>query len=193
MTSVTHKSHSGPKQRSENERVVKCSWVKFKWKRSVKKCSEVEWSVVGWSAVSLNNRVSNITTGYIDHKKFAAFMAFSFIIFLHILLVPFFIIVYMVFLFCILSFNSLSYVFLLLCLCIIVMYALFCIFCFHHIKWHSLATLTEVFPCFFLSCNAIARVYLAKTGHGPHSSQLVKCVIQCIVCVDCVVLCIVWV
>jgi hypothetical protein len=26
------------------------------------------------------------------------------------------------------------------------------------------------FPCFFLSCKANARVYLAKTGHGPHSS-----------------------
>ena len=32
------------------------------------------------------------------------------------------------------------------------------------------ATLTEVFPCFFLSCKANARVYLAKTGHGAHSS-----------------------
>jgi len=35
------------------------------------------------------------------------------------------------------------------------------------------ATLTEVFPCFFLSCKANARVKLAKTGHGPHSSQIV--------------------
>jgi len=34
-------------------------------------------------------------------------------------------------------------------------------------------TLTEVFPCFFLSCKANARVKLAKTGHGPHSSKLV--------------------
>jgi hypothetical protein len=33
--------------------------------------------------------------------------------------------------------------------------------------------LTEVFPCFFLSCKANARVYLAKTGHGPHSSTLI--------------------
>ena len=31
----------------------------------------------------------------------------------------------------------------------------------------------EVFPCFFLSCKANARVKLAKTGHGPHSSKLV--------------------
>jgi hypothetical protein len=70
----------------------------------------------------------------------------------------------------ILLFNSVSYVFL-LCLCIlIVLYAVFCIFCSHRANCHSSATLTEVFPCFFLICKANARVYLAKTGHGPHSS-----------------------
>jgi hypothetical protein len=31
-------------------------------------------------------------------------------------------------------------------------------------------TLTEVFPCFFLSCKTNARVKPAKTGHDPHSS-----------------------
>jgi hypothetical protein len=35
------------------------------------------------------------------------------------------------------------------------------------------ATLTEGFPCFFFSCKANARVKLAKTGHGPHSSKIV--------------------
>ena len=40
-------------------------------------------------------------------------------------------------------------------------------------------TPTEVFPCFFLSCKANARVKLAKTGHGPHSSTLVViCVVR---------------
>jgi hypothetical protein len=34
-------------------------------------------------------------------------------------------------------------------------------------------TLTEGFPCFFLSCKANARVKLTKTGHGTHSSTLV--------------------
>jgi len=51
-----------------------------------------------------------------------------------------------------LLFNFVSYVFLLLCLCIlIVKNVLFCIFCFHRANWHYSATLTEVFPCFFLS------------------------------------------
>jgi hypothetical protein len=40
-------------------------------------------------------------------------------------------------------------------------------------------TLTGVIPCFVLSCKANARVKLAKTGHGPHSSTLV-------------VICVVW-
>ena len=32
-------------------------------------------------------------------------------------------------------------------------------------------TLTGVFPYFFLSCKANARVKLTKTGHGLHSSK----------------------
>jgi hypothetical protein len=40
-------------------------------------------------------------------------------------------------------------------------------------------TPNEVFPWFFLSCKAYARVKLAKTGHGPHSSTLVViCVVR---------------
>ena len=49
------------------------------------------------------------------------------------------------------------------CLCIlIVVYVLL-----------DAATLTEVFPCFSLGCKGNARVILAKTGHGPHSSKIV--------------------
>ena len=60
---------------------------------------------------------------------------------------------------CMFLFNFVNYLFLLSCLCIlIVMYALFRIFCFHHANWYSSATLTEVFPCFFLSCKANAMV-----------------------------------
>ena len=59
----------------------------------------------------------------------------------------------------------------------------YCMFMYlHRANWHSSATLTEVFPCFFLSCKANARVKLAKTGHGPHSSILVViCVVLCTV------------
>jgi hypothetical protein len=73
-----------------------------------------------------------------------------------------------------LLFNYVNCVFLLLYLCIlIVIYVLFCIFYFHRANWHSSATLTEFSPCFFLSCKANVRVLLAKTGHGPHPSQLI--------------------
>ena len=50
------------------------------------------------------------------------------------------------------------YVFLLLCLCILIV-CMFCsVYCFHRAKWHPSATQTEVFLCFFLSCKANARV-----------------------------------
>jgi hypothetical protein len=40
-------------------------------------------------------------------------------------------------------------------------------------------TLTEVLRCFFLCCKANARVKLAETGHGPHSTTLVCiCVVR---------------
>jgi hypothetical protein len=35
------------------------------------------------------------------------------------------------------------------------------------------ATLTEVYPCFSLSCKANARLQFARTGHGQHSSKFV--------------------
>jgi asparagine synthetase B (glutamine-hydrolysing) len=38
--------------------------------------------------------------------------------------------------------------------------------------------LAEVFPFFFLSCKANARVKLAKTGHGPHS-MFFGCYLYC--------------
>ena len=50
-----------------------------------------------------------------------------------------------------------------------------------------MTTLTEVFPCFSHSCKANARVKLAKTGHGPHSSTLfVICVVRLLFVFFCV-------
>ena len=46
---------------------------------------------------------------------------------------------------------------------------------------HSPANLTEVYPCFFLSCKANVMVYLPKIGYGRHSSALVNCVVLYIV------------
>jgi len=43
----------------------------------------------------------------------------------------------------------------------------------YYVYCHSSTTLTDVFPCFSLSCKANAGVKLAKMGHGPHSSKLV--------------------
>jgi hypothetical protein len=50
-----------------------------------------------------------------------------------------------------------------------------------------MATLTEVFPCFSLSCKANTRVKPAKTGQRLHSSKFLCCsmyfcVVLCIVC-----------
>jgi hypothetical protein len=39
-------------------------------------------------------------------------------------------------------------------------------------SWHSSATLTEVLPCFFLSCKANARVKPAKMVQGPHNAKM---------------------
>jgi len=52
------------------------------------------------------------------------------------------------------------------------------------------ATLTEVFPCIFLSCKANARVNLAKTGHGPHSPKLLCCSMYCLFCVILCIVCV---
>jgi len=49
----------------------------------------------------------------------------------------------------------------------------YCMFMYlHRASWCSSATLTEVFPCFFLSRKANARAKPAETGHSPHSSKI---------------------
>ena len=73
---------------------MKCSWAK---------CSQ-----------SLGNKVSNIIRRYIDHMKFAAFMAVSFITFLQVPLLLFFYHCLNGCMFCMLLFNFVNYVFLVL-------------------------------------------------------------------------------
>jgi len=73
------------------------------------------------------------------------------------------------------------------CLCILIVSLCILIvsLCIHTVVYVFLdaATLTEVFPCFILSCKANARVNLAKTGHGPNSPKLLCCSMHCLFCV----------
>jgi hypothetical protein len=136
--------------------------------------SEVEWNV--------SNRVPNIIRWYRDHMKFAVFMAVSFITFFHILLVLFYHCAHGC-VFCVLLFNSVSYVFWLLCLCIlIVTHVLFCIFCFHRANWHSSATMTGVFPCFFLSCKQMPRYNSQRLGTARTRLKLIVSFCVLLVC-----------
>ena len=76
-------------------------------------------------------------------------------------------------------FNTLIYVFF-----IVMSVYSYCMFMYlHRASWHSLATMTEVFPCFFFSCKANARVKPAQTVHGPQSSKIF--VLFCVLFVLC--------
>jgi hypothetical protein len=58
------------------------------------------------------------------------------------------------------------------CFIVMSMYS-YCMFMYlHRASWHSSATLTEVFLCFFLSCKANSRVNPATMGHGAQSSKI---------------------
>ena len=53
-----------------------------------------------------------------------------------------------------------------------------------------MATMAEVFPCFFLSCKTNARVKPTKTGHGPHSFKFLCCSMYCLFCVVLRIVCV---
>jgi hypothetical protein len=99
--------------------------------------------------------------------KFAAYMAFLFLTFFHILLVPFLIILYGS-MFCRLLFNFVNYVFSLLCLCILtVMYVLFCVFCFIVLFW-----VLFVCKCVQYYCHRVAtQLQLTKISYHMTQSE----------------------
>jgi hypothetical protein len=68
------------------------------------------------------------------------------------------------------------------------MYALFCTLCFHRANWHSSTTLTEGFPCLFLSCKRNAGYNSQRQGTARTLPKLIvlfcvlfvcKCVLYC--------------
>ena len=60
------------------------------------------------------------------------------------------------------------------------MYSYFMFIYLLRASWHSSTTMTEVFPCFFLSRKANARVKnTAEMGQGPHSSKIFVFYVLC--------------
>jgi len=75
-------------------------------------------------------------------------------------------------------FNFVNYVFLLLCLCIlIVKYVLFCIFCFHLANWHSSAGKYQLRPTVKKLCQlrlkvSASRVTVSSRVVNPKHDEL---------------------
>ena len=77
---------------------------------------------------------------------------------------------------------------LIICLCIFYSYCMFMYL--HSASWHSSATLTGVFPCFFLTCKANARVKTRKDRARPALLQNLCCSMYCLFCVVLCVVCV---
>jgi len=143
----------------------------------VVKCSEVLQCNDGTS-----NKVSNVIIRHIDNRKLlliCILLLLHSLIFLGSFFIKNMVVIYVLLL------EETMYCYCYLCILIVSL----CYSCLYVVYvFLDAATLTEVFPCFFLSFKANARVNLAKTGHGPHSPKLLCCSVYCLFCV---VLCIV--
>ena len=110
--------------------------------------------------------MSNIIRRYIYHRQFAAYMAFSFITFFHVLLVPFFVTIY-VCMFCMLLFNFVNYLFLLLCLCILIVmyYSVFSVSLF--------CSVYSMYKCVLYYCHRVSTqlqsTHILKWSKRKHS------------------------
>ena len=133
--------------------LVKCSWVK---------CSEVLQCSDG-----LSNKVSNVIRRHIDNMQ---------LMLICILLLSHSFLFFGFHFFCLCTYGCIPVSYCNLCIFIVMSMYSYCMFMYlHRASWHSSATLTEGFPCFFLKN---ARVKLTKMGHGQHFNF---CVVLCFV------------
>ena len=75
-------------------------------------------------------------------------------------------------------------------LCIFMSMYSYCMIMYHlHASWHSSATLTEVSPCFFLSCKQMPG-YKSQRRGSPHSSEIVLFYVLFVLCHSVYCLCV---
>ena len=128
---------------------------------------EVKWSEVKWSEVSYGEVLEDKSEIYIRVTLYWGYLFILGLFHLGVSCSVFVLICTVVILYCFVVCGCVrmcGFCNVLACVCVCVGFVM---------CGYSSATLTEGFPCFFLSCKANARVKLAKTGHGPQSSKLV--------------------